>query len=216
MRVQIYAGVACTDGPCGRVESVIVDPLADRVTHLVVRGRGAPHVEYLLPLDEVTAAEDDTVHVGRTRAALEALERFTDIIYVDQSDPRVLHKALHGATDDHVRWAEARPGPEMLVLGAEDVPVEHERIPPGEKVLHRSACVVANDGRIAELEAIVIDEGTGRLSGLVMKEGHLWARHEVTLPVAEIARIEDDVIYLRRPRRAAGGQGPSAPQSPGP
>ncbi len=216
MRVQLYAGVACTDGPCGRVESVIVDPLADRVTHLVVRARAAPHAEYLLPLDEVISAEGATVRVARTREALEALERFTDIIYVDQSDPQVLHKALHGATDDHVRWAEARPGPEMLVLGAEDVPVEHERVPPGEKVLHRSACVVANDGRVAELEAIVIDEGTGRLWGLVMKEGHLWARHEVTLPVAEIARIEDDVVYLRRPRRAAGGQGASAPQNPGP
>jgi hypothetical protein len=41
---EIEADVSCSDGPCGKVSRLIVDPGTETVTHLVVdpkhRGRG--------------------------------------------------------------------------------------------------------------------------------------------------------------------------------
>jgi hypothetical protein len=161
MRIPINAKVECTDGPCGRVVSVIVDPKADEVTHIVVRDRGFPHVEYLLPLRDVWAIDDDSVQIDRASAEVESLEHFTEIVYVDQADPQVMHAALEGASDGHIRWAQARPGLEMLMLGAVDVPVEHELVPAGEMVLHRGSRVLASDGCMGEVGGLLINLQTG-------------------------------------------------------
>lgn len=205
MHIPINAKAECTDGPCGCVVSVIVDPKADEVTHIVVRDRGFLHVEHVLPLRDVWAIDDGSLQIGRSRAQVGSLQRFTEIVYVDQADPQVMHAAMEGASDGHIRWAQARPGLEMLMLGAVDVPVEHELVREGEMVLHRGSRVLASTGRMGEVEGLLINLQTGKVTDLVMREGHLWSKHELVLPVAEIERIEDDTIFLRRPRRATKG-----------
>jgi hypothetical protein len=40
----------------GTSEAVILDPLKREVTHLVLRERGYPHAERLVPIDLITAA----------------------------------------------------------------------------------------------------------------------------------------------------------------
>ena len=35
----IGAGATCTDGPCGEVTRVVIDPVAEAVTHVVVEPR---------------------------------------------------------------------------------------------------------------------------------------------------------------------------------
>jgi hypothetical protein len=32
---------------------------------------------------------------------------------------------------------------------------------------------------------------------LVLREGHLWGKKDVTIPVSEIDRITDDAVYLK-------------------
>ncbi len=205
MHIRINAEVECTDGPCGRLVSVIVDPKDDEVTHIVVRDRGFPNAQRLVPLKRVKANDGDPVHIDRSSAELASLERFMEIVYVDQADPSVMDKALEDSTDAHIRWEEARPGQEMLLLGAVDVPVEHELVPDGEVVLHRGSRVIAIHGRMAKVEGFLIDPQTGKLTHLIMKGGHLWSRHELLLPAAQIERVEDDKVFLRRHQQTAKG-----------
>jgi hypothetical protein len=32
---------------------------------------------------------------------------------------------------------------------------------------------------------------------VVLREGHLWGKKDVTIPVSEIERITDDAVYLK-------------------
>jgi sporulation protein YlmC with PRC-barrel domain len=206
MHIPINARLMCTDGLCGRVMAIIVEPDTDQVTHLVVRTRHFPAMEVLVPLGVVTKVSDDAVQIDRSSAKLAHLERFTEIEYVNLADPEAAHAALEGSYAGHIKWAQARPGLEMLELGTQDVPVEHELVPEGEMALHRGSHVVASDGRRGVIEELLIDPHSGEITHLIMQDGHLWAKHERTVPVSEIERIEDDTIYLRPSRQAHEAQ----------
>ena len=70
MDIPIGAAVECTDGLCGKSTYIVVDPTTQQVTHLVVRARLAPHVERLVPREEII---ETTPHLIRLRCASDRL-----------------------------------------------------------------------------------------------------------------------------------------------
>jgi sporulation protein YlmC with PRC-barrel domain len=77
------------------------------------------------------------------------------------------------------------------------LPLEHERIPPDELAVRRGAHVEATDGRIGVVEEFLVDPINGHITHLVLREGHLWGKKDVTIPVAQIDHIEEDKVYLK-------------------
>jgi len=183
--------------------AAVVDPDARRVTHLVVRDRRFAGVERLLPISDVKAVDGASARLSRSRAGLRSLGRFTQTICVDQADPQVLHRALSRAHDGHIRWAQARPGLGVLEFGYMMVPVERELVAGREMVLHRGARVIRSDGRADRIAALEADPRNGRLTHVVVREGHFWARRGRAVPVSEIKSITDDRVVMRRALPAA-------------
>jgi sporulation protein YlmC with PRC-barrel domain len=72
-----------------------------------------------------------------------------------------------------------------------------EQIPYHELGIHRGAHVEASDGRIGTVDEFLINPENSHISHLVLREGHLWGQKDVTIPVSEIEKIEDDVVYLK-------------------
>ena len=52
---DIGAEVACSDGACGELRRVIVDPVARQVTHLVVEPRQVGGGGHLVPIDRAAS-----------------------------------------------------------------------------------------------------------------------------------------------------------------
>ncbi len=76
------ADARCTDGACGKVNTVVVDPVARAVTHLVIDRQDVPR---LLPLDLIDATADQ-IRLGCTLAEF------------DQLDPAEKHSSCQAAT----------------------------------------------------------------------------------------------------------------------
>ena len=53
MEIPLNAQVECTDGVCGRSVYVLINPVIDQVTHLVVKEDSSPNTEYIVPVDFV-------------------------------------------------------------------------------------------------------------------------------------------------------------------
>jgi len=71
--IAIGAAASCTDGPCGQVRCVVVDPVARDVTHIVVETKRRKGLGRLVPLDLLDNAGDQvTLTCGV--AAFEDLE----------------------------------------------------------------------------------------------------------------------------------------------
>ena len=69
----IGAEVSCSDGAVGKLGRVIVDPIAEKVTHLVIEPEHRRDTGRLVPLDVVDGAADGIL-LRCSRAEFEKLE----------------------------------------------------------------------------------------------------------------------------------------------
>ena len=189
MDIPLNAEVRCADGVCGRSTYVIVNPVNEQVTHLVVREGWVPHTEYMVPLDLVIESTPDTIRLRCTKAELLSQEPFIDIEYIEGDLSGFPYEG-----DGFVMWPYNMPEED------EAIPAEIERVPPGELAVRRGAHVAAADGRVGRLDEFLVDPVSGHITHLILRKGHLWGQKDVTIPVSEITRIEEDTLYLKLTR----------------
>ena len=84
------------------------------------------------------------------------------------------------------------------------LPLEHERVPLGELALRRGADIEASDGHVGKLGELLVEE-EGRITHVVLKEGHLWGRREVAVPVSMVEDAAEDLVRLKVDRSAVEG-----------
>jgi sporulation protein YlmC with PRC-barrel domain len=186
MDIPVNAEVKCADGPAGRSIVLIVDPITRQVTHIVVRQKGGLHMERLVPVELVTASTPQKIQLRCTTQELNRMELFVDVEFIPSEYPYTAYEA-----EDQVFWPYVQAEEDVMV------PVETERIPPGELAIHRGAHVQATDGRVGKVDEFLVDLSDGHITHLVLREGHLWGQKDVTIPVSEIQRIEEDTVYLK-------------------
>ncbi len=185
MDIPIGAEVQCADGPGGHATCVILNPVTRRVTHLVVKETWFPHVERLVPVELVTESTPHQIQLRCTTKDLAELDSFVEAEFVQSEDP------FHSYEMEEYRmWPYLLPEDEV-------VPVEFERVPPGELAIHRGAQVRARDGHVGRVDEFLVNVADGHITHLVLREGHLWGQKDVTIPVSEIERIEEDAVYLK-------------------
>ena len=77
MEIPLQAQVECTDGVCGRSVYVLINPVVDKVTHLVVREDSSPNTQYIVPVEAVSATIVDTIQLRCSKAELEKMDRLS-------------------------------------------------------------------------------------------------------------------------------------------
>jgi sporulation protein YlmC with PRC-barrel domain len=192
--VPLGAAVECTDGCFGTSTYVVVDPRLRRVTHVVVRERHFPYAEHLVPVERIEQTTPDLILLRATRAEASRMPPFTQ---VDDFDPGGEIGAYPAG--GVLMWPYADP-----FAGPEPQLAERELIPPGEAAIGRGTAVEASDGRVGRVDDVLVDPATGCVTHLVLREGHLWGRREVTIPVEAIAELGEAVVRLKLDKKAVG------------
>jgi sporulation protein YlmC with PRC-barrel domain len=186
MDIPLNAEVHCADGVCGRSTYVIVNPVNEQVTHVVVREEWFPHDEHLVPLDLVIESTPDTIRLRCTKKDLVMQEPFTQVEYVAGDLAGFRYER-----GDFMLW------PYNVPDEGEVIPVEIERVPLGELAVRRGTRVEATDGHVGRVDEFLVDAESEHITHLILREGHLWGQKDVTIPVSEIARVEEDTVYLK-------------------
>ncbi len=184
----IGARASCSDGACGKVSRVVVDPVARAVTHLVVEPKHRLDVGRLVPLDLVDATTGEI----RLRCTLADFEKL---------DPA-----------EETRFLPGTPGypgydPEQVLsmpyygmgmgggMGGAYVPVTvtYNAVPLDEVEVRRGEHVHATDGHIGKVQGLVIDPDSHRVTHVLLQEGHLWGRKEVAIPIGAVTGVNDGI-----------------------
>jgi sporulation protein YlmC with PRC-barrel domain len=191
----IGAEVSCTDGVAGKVNRVIVDPVAQALTHLVVEpglGRGPTR---LVPLDLVVGGGDGgPIGLSIAKAEFEQLEPAEETKFI----PRT---TSYGSfrSGDVLSWpyyGAAGLGDLDGIGGAGGAAVEHgspiprrvtyDTVPVGEVGVRRGQPVLATDGAIGHVQGLVVHPDSGHVTHVLLQEGHLWGRKEVAIPISAV------------------------------
>jgi uncharacterized protein YrrD len=189
MEIPTEVDVICSDGLCGHSTVVIVNPVTEQLTHIVVRENHAPHVARLVPLEFIESSTPDQVRLRCTRAELEQMDPFVETEFLKTQVPRY-------SPDPLMVWPFVSPA-EIATPENRGVIVHHEHIPRGELAVRRGARVEAVDGHVGQVDEFVVDSTSEHITHLVMREGHLWGHKDVTIPVSHIDRIAENTVYLK-------------------
>lgn len=190
MDISINAKVFCTDGECGHVTCVLINPVTKKVTHLIVKERGFLGQEHMVPIDFVTDSAPDKINLRLEKDKFQKLDHFLSIKYVSGEDP----------FDAYL--------PEQYYLHPYVMPdyeseydyntyyTEVENIPAGELAINRGAEVYAKDGWVGKVDEFLVSPKDDKITHIVLREGHLWDRKHVTIPVSAVDKIKVDGVHL--------------------
>ena len=181
----------CTDGECGQLTQLVVDPVDDRVTHLIVEPPNRVGEGRLVPVD-LADAHADRVDLRCTRSDFDKLEIAEQIRF------------LPGAAPYSGDYSGYDPGAVLLwpfFGGSSSLPVAVDTLPVGEVAVRRGEDVHATDGRIGEVEGLVVEGATHQVTHVLLKEGHLFGRKDVAIPIASVAAVEGTGIRLSISKR---------------
>ena len=183
----IGADASCSDGDCGKVTRVVVDPVARTVTHLVIEPKHRYDRGRLVPLDLVDATTGEI----RLRCTLEEFEELdpaeeTQFLpgtpgYPGYDSEQVLYMPYYGMGGMGMAGAYA------------PATVTYDAVPLDEVEVRRGEHVHATDGHIGKVQGLVIDPDSYHVTHVLLQEGHLWGRKEVAIPIGAVTGVEDGI-----------------------
>ncbi len=193
----IGAEARCTDGVCGEVSRVVVDPVGKMVTHLVVEPKDRAGLARLVPVGLVEAASPG-VQLHCTMGAFDQLDPAEETQFV----PGSVGYAAYGP-EQVIAWpyyglnpGAGLPGGVDLGVAGFSPSITYDRVPLGEVEVRRGDRVEATDGSIGRIQGLVVDPHDHQVTHVLLQEGHLWGRKDVAIPIKAVSRV-GDTIRLR-------------------
>jgi sporulation protein YlmC with PRC-barrel domain len=192
----IGAEVTCSDGGCGQLSRVVVDPVARALTHLVVgpkhrQGRGR-----LVPIDLVDATADE-IRLRCSAAEFDALEGAEERHFLPEPSEEMGYGAGQALAWPYYGLGGGIGGTGMdgIGLATPEIIIE-DRVPAGEVEVRRGEHVRATDGNIGRVRGLVIDPKDHHVTHVLLDEGHLWGKKEIAIPIGAVKDVAADGVRL--------------------
>ena len=168
----IGARASCTDGHCGGVRRLIIDPATEIVTHLVIQPGHRQEAGRLVPVHLVETA-DGEIRLRCTRAEFGELDHAAerDLVAGAEAPQIVEHGGVSGAALRQTTVLE------------DVIPVGETEVGPGEPV-H------AVDGEIGRVQGFLVSPGDDRVTHVLLQEGHLWGRKKIAIPLSAVTGVD--------------------------
>ncbi len=180
MDLRLKAHVECLDGRTGRLENIILNPETERVMYLVVRGNDVANTQRLVPERMVKEASHDTVFLSISKKKFEEMKKLIQEDYIPSDT--MLYMAKNAG------WNMGTPAAMF---------VEHVVVPTGGLMVQKGTGVFATDGHAGRVDEFLVEKKGGRITHLILREGHLWGKKDISVPVNQIDRYEDGKVYLK-------------------
>jgi len=196
--LSIGAVTVGSDGYRGEVRAAVIDPVAATVTHLVVEPEGRSGLARLVPLKLAEAEadrDDDDVREAPGKLRLRCTE--AEFMNLDAAEETLAEFAVGHTVPVQLLPPGWRGTGEPVAHGG-DIPRIPERetvdvTPPGEVEEHGGDHVHATDGDIGRLRGFRLDPASGRVTHVLLAEGHLWGRKEVAIPFDQIVGFDQGI-----------------------
>ena len=199
MPTEFTIGVraSCSDGYCGELIRMITDPATRKVTHLVIKPKHRRQSDRLVPVDLVDMTADD-ISLRCTLAEFDELQPAEEIDLVEGDE----YGGGYGDVESVQGYGNVGSmGVGGSVSGAgvgagvghRVRTVTHHVVPMGEAELCPGEHVHAVDGEIGQVLGFIVDPDDQRVTHVVLKEGHLWGRKEVAIPISAVTAIDEGV-----------------------
>jgi hypothetical protein len=197
MKLELNSTVILPDGVEAMMEDVVIDPAAKQISHLVLYIRHRSGDARLVPIEEISES-DGRLHCNRALTEFPAVESTQ---FVKLSSP----VDIAGDWDVGIEEISALPyyraefddmGTPWTLETDDEVGITFHRIPKHRvEIRRRSEVTDAEDRTIGHVDGFVVDDAD-HVTHLVLEKGHLWGRHDITIPIGLVAATTSDRVRL--------------------
>jgi hypothetical protein len=196
----IGTAVVCSDGPCGELGRVVVDPVARALTHLVVEPKHRVGLARLVPIDLVETAAAE-IHLRCTTSEFDALEAAEETRFLPEAAGHLGYGVGEAFSWPYYGLGRGVGGLGMggmagVTMDGLPQPITVERIPVGEVEVRRGEHVHATDGAIGRVQGLVVDPDDHHVTHVLLQEGHLWGKKDVAVPIGAVTEVTPDGVRL--------------------
>lgn len=185
--ILLGASIECADGRAGKLRALVLDPVAWRMSMLVVDVPvGLSHRSVLVPMSKVATTAGDQIDLDLTRDQLQAMDPYTADRYVQT----MLHEEVLTTAS-----GLSTTFPTLVTEIVEDK-VQDALTPPGHTVFGPGCDVVAADGKAGAVAGFWIEDADSALARVVVDHGHVWNRARTSVALGAVARIEGNTVEL--------------------
>jgi sporulation protein YlmC with PRC-barrel domain len=191
--------VRCTDGVCGTLRRVVVDPVARTLTHLVVEPGRRERDGHLVPIELVSSAGTE-IELSCALAEFEDLEAAQELRFLSGARGQWGYEQEEMLSWPYYGLGVGGGGVGIGGMGRnwsanDDVrAASYEHIPAGEIQVRRGEHVHATDGLIGRVQGLVVDPADHRVTHVLLDAGHLWGLKQVAIPIGSIAGVDNGVL----------------------
>jgi uncharacterized protein YrrD len=191
--LNIGADIYCSDGRCGKLTHVVIEPRTQRVTDLIVEKGFLQKEDRIVPISAVKDTSDDRIEVDLCEEDYESLPGY---------DKKQVRVPATGQGDERYETNESlyfMGSYGSIVVSEEIVPrVEHtvhEGVPSQADVLSAGTPVRNAHGDLGEVDHLLIDADTNQITHLVIETQGLFPDYPV-VPIEDIKEIDEFGVYL--------------------
>lgn len=180
---RIGARASCTDGHCGEVSRLIIDPATDTVTHIAIQPGHRQEAARLVPVHLVETT-DGGIRLRCTLAEFGKFDHAEERDLVTGAGPFQTTVGRFGGTGGTSAWWGRRW--RQTAMFEDVIPGGEDEVGPGDPVL-------AVDGEIGRVQGFLVDPDNDRVTHVLLQEGHLWGRKEVAIPISAVIRVDEGI-----------------------
>ena len=170
----------CSDGACGEITSIVLDPVNRVVSHVVVEPKHRQGLGRLIPLALFDFSTPELL-LTCSSAEFETLDHAEETVLLPGTGGRAAYVAGQPLSHPYSGLVN--------VIGNVPQPETYDMVPQGEVEVRRDERVEATDGRVGTIRGLVIDQGSGQVTRILLHEHHLWGHRDAALPVDDVATI---------------------------
>jgi len=186
LNLCIDAQIQCTNGQCGKLAGVVMNPESRCITDLIVEKGFLLKHDRILPLSVMESATEENVYLSINSNELDQYPEYRVIEYEEpvtgleqQSTPIVTPYGMQGALDPVVPMVKKkiREG-----IG-------------GQKVIERGMHVKSTDGTFGKVDHVLMNLESKEVTHLVVRRGMIFSDH-VVIPISMIEEVREDSIFV--------------------
>lgn len=202
IKLRLGQLVSAEEVEFGELADIVVDPVSNTVTHVVVEPHHRHQQARLVPIALLEANSSGAISIRLDVEQVRQLPKVSFSEYVPLASPIDV-----GDEWDIVgQTVIAQPywGGDVLGMGrswSEQAQVSFDRVPKGECEIRRDSRVLASDRKaVGHVEGLVVDEE--HVGGVVVRTGLPGLHHLVVVPLGAVHLVANDSIELSIDRAA--------------
>lgn len=199
MKIKLNAQVLSENNEkIGELKKVVIDPLTNEVSHVVVEKGFWFREDKLVPVDMVEMSGEDKVRIRTTRRELEELPDFKEKQYFLLTDYwSDDQESGAGYSTPYVMYPYMMAGTE---IGLPEPPAVMRRskmnIPDSSVVIEEGVKVIGLEGRqVGKVEKVIWDATSDHITHILISKGWLFNKEKL-VPIEWIKQMGDQHISL--------------------